>query len=169
MSRVILQDKKICKEIISDLDSLLEKTNGAELVSRYLKGGPVNEDESSCLHDAVSEYFENYAETVASLSWDCFGMGHSGAMELVELGGVYMVKYPDVDDFGPYFNLEDALNALFANAEEVCNPSLTTYGLPDKKVLALAAGVVQDNDDETIYVNGKEYRKVKGKLVRVRE
>ena len=108
-------------------------------------------NEGTLFDDAFNTYNE-CAETVLTLGWTGSSAGNSGAIWLHNCEGIYIITSSDFDDMGPFSSLEDALGARMFPVEHHRIQNWTRHILPREKLLEIARGVVDwENEGDNTY------------------
>ena len=112
------------------------------------------EDDLVCT--AAYKAFKELMKSVLTLGWDGYGPGHSGAVFISELAGVYMVTSSDYDPLGPFDSIDEALKCEYFDVAAP-NPELDSKVLPLTQLLAVARRVVDWENEGEIWINSQKY------------
>jgi hypothetical protein len=130
----------------------------AEMLLGALRAGtPLGDDvDEDKLGELALNAFHSEARTIVSLSWDGVAPGGSGAVWVSECMGVYVTTSSDYSPEGPFESLSDALlsGCSFVATLE---PEVHSDVLTEEELLGIAEGVVDSQNEGSVWVNGVEY------------
>lgn len=155
---LFLQDEKLWKDIQPELDDetrpIAEKVRSTQTITL---------DEGDYLRDAVNNTLD-YDREILFVSWDGDAPGMSGILQLMEHKGYYFVYSSDLDPYGPFTTMEDALSCGCFNT--TANPDLSSNELPFEQLYELAKRMVIWEDNREIVINSEYYHVQGDELVK---
>jgi len=146
-----------------DLEMYLNLADVGKSIDQILSGAGIEENDRD-LDDAIFCALRDNADTVLSLAWDGDGPGCSGGVWVDQLEGVYIVTSSDYSPEGPFESLDQAL-ALDCFWIPTPKPELDSKSLPLDRLIKIAQGVVDWDNEEDIWINKERYVIANGKLV----
>lgn len=139
----------------SELENYLADDE-AEVLNILRNEQPVTAEQAARIHDAAYEIYQENSDPVLTLGWDGDAPGMSGAVWIQELAGVYMVSSSDYGPYGPFESIDEAL-ACECFSTCTANPELDSDELSGDRLLDVAHGVVDWENDGEILVNSQRY------------
>lgn len=126
----------------------------------------IEADDSDALSDVADEVFRQAARTVLTLGWDGDFPGASGAIWIEAVEDVFLVVHPDVDTYGPFENIEEAVKEEHFHIP-TSNPELHSDELPTEILMSIARDVVEWDNDGEVWINKSLYASIGNELVRI--
>ncbi len=155
-----LQVKEFREAFKSHLDHIAR-----EVISAIDSGEEIPEAYRDFVHDAAEVSFGSAAKGILCLEWDGGFPGMAGATWISTFEGVYIVTSTDYSAQGPFESLEEALDCDCFGVT-TANPGISSDELPLEKLLKIAAGVVDWENEGEIWINSDKYFARNGELVR---
>ncbi len=149
----LLQDEAFRHAVEEDLDE-----GRLGILSRLAGSEEVSDDEFDEIIDDLMVAYDHHARQVLSLGWEGNAPGMSGAIWIYGLKDVYILGSSDYPRAGPFESVDEALDCECFFIATTENPELYSDVLPESRLLEIARGIVDmEEDGSPVWINGDEY------------